>query len=217
MKDKRKLLLVAITSIIVISMVGIGIYYWYNNTYYVSTDDARVAGDIVRVSPQISGKLMEFDAEEGDNLIKDQIIGRQEMINIPDSSIDLSVIRAPINGIVIKKQGTVGEMVSPGQALAVLVDPDKLYINANIEETKLRKIKQGQLVDITIDQYEGVKFTGKVKLIGLASNSTFSLLPNSTGGTFTKTVQRIPVKIEFDKNECDLLPGTNAVVKIHIN
>ena len=98
----------------------------------------------------------------------------------------------------------------------MIVDPQKLYITANIEETKLGKVKQGQNVDITIDQIEGKTFTGKVKYVGKASNSTFSLLPTSTSGTFTKVVQRVPVKIEFDKVNSELLPGTNAIVKIHV-
>ncbi|MDK2800834.1 MAG: hypothetical protein PWP27_2089 [Clostridiales bacterium] len=216
MNGKRKKLIFSILGLIILALMGIGIYYWYNNAYYVSTEDARVDGDLVKVGPQISGKLLEFDIDEGDKVIKDQILGRQEALNLPDSNIDMSVIRAPISGVVIKEQGTVGEMVVPGQTLAIIVNPDKLYITANIEETKLNRVKEGQLVDVSIDQYPGVKFTGKVKSIGLAANSTFSLLPSTTGGTFTKTVQRIPVKIEFDKGDYKVLPGTNAVVKIHI-
>lgn len=216
MNGKRKILLLSILGLIIVSLGGVGIYYWYNSAYYVSTEDAQITGDLVKVSPQISGKVLELEAEEGDRVIKDQILGRQEMIDISDSSIDKSVLRAPINGIIAKKQGFVGELATPGQTLAIVIDPEKLYISANIEETKLNKVKQGQPVDITIDQYPGVKFTGKVKFIGVAANSTFSLLPSSTGGTFTKTVQRVPVKIEFEKKKYQLLPGTNAVVKIHI-
>ena len=97
-----------------------------------------------------------------------------------------------------------------------LVDPNKLYINANIEETKIVHIKKDQLVDISIDQLSGKKFTGKVDSIGQATASTFSLLDTSTSGTFTKVVQRIPVKITIDPTDSKLLPGTNAVIKIHI-
>jgi len=126
------------------------------------------------------------------------------------------VLRAPINGVVIKKQGTVGEFISPGQTIAMIIDPNKLYITANIEETKLGTIKQGQKVDITIDQFSKKAFAGRVKYVGQASNSTFALLPSSTGGNFTKVIQKVPIKIEFDKSDNTLLPGTNAVVKIHI-
>jgi multidrug resistance efflux pump len=216
MKEKRKLLIISILIIMAAALGGIGFYYWYENTYYVSTDDARVAADLVNVTPQISGKLLESNIEEGDTVIKNQILARQEMTNIPDPNVDESLIRSPINGIVVKKQGTIGEIWSPGQTLATLIDPNKLYISANIEETKLGKIRIGQKVTITIDEYGSKKFTGKVKSIGEAAQSALSILPSTTSGTFTKVVQRIPIKISLDKFNNKILPGTNAVVKIHI-
>lgn len=216
MNKKRKLILSIVVCLIVVALGSIAAYYWYNNTYYVSTDDAQVTGDLVKVTPQISGKLLEFTVEEGQQVVEDQIIGRQEMSGLPDSSVDMAVVRAPIKGIVVKKEGVIGELETAGQTLAVIVDPEKLYINANIEETKVNKVEIGQMVDVTIDQYSGAKFKGKVRSIGSAANSAFSLLPSSTSGTFTKTVQRIPVKIELEETKYRLLPGTNAVVRIHI-
>lgn len=216
MDGKRKKLICLILAVMVVALASIGGYYWYKNTYFVSTEDAKVVGDLVSVGPQISGKLLELNFEEGDAVIKDQILGRQGMSNPQETNIDQSVFRAPISGIVIKKQGTVGEFISTGQTIAMLIDPNKLYITANIEETKLGNIKQGQKVDITIDQFSNKTFSGKVKYVGQASNSTFALLPSSTSSTFTKVIQKIPVKIAFDKSDNTLLPGTNAVVNIHI-
>lgn len=216
MDEKRKKLMIIVLTLMTISIGGIGIYYWYNNTNYISTEDAKVSGDIIKVSPQISGRLLEFNVEEGDFVDKDQILGRQEMTNLPDSNIDMSLVRAPISGIVIKEQGNIGEIVSPGQSLAMIIDPSNLYISANIEETDLGKLRKGQIVDIKIDQFKNKKFKGKIKSIGQASNSAFSLLPTSTGGNFTKVVQRVPVKIELNSEEYKLLPGTNALVKIHL-
>lgn len=214
--EKRKKIIYIILTVMVVVFAAIGGYYWYENTYFVSTEDAKVTGDLVSVGPQISGKLLELNVEEGDTVIKDQILGRQGLSNPEEKNIDQSVFRAPISGIVIKKQGTVGEVISPGQTVAMLIDPNKLYITANIEETKLGKVRKGQTVDITIDQFSNKKFTGKVKYVGQASNSTFALLPSSTSATFTKVVQKIPVKIEFDQSDNTLLPGTNAIVDIHI-
>lgn len=216
MKEKRKVLLIGVLLIMLAAIGGIGLYYWYNSAYFVSTEDARVTGDLVKISPKLSGKLLEFTIEEEDTVLKDQIVGRQEMADLNDSNIEQYVIRAPISGIVIKKQANVGEIESSGQALAMVIDPEKLYIIANIEETKLARIKPGQPVDITVDQFAGRKFSGKVKQVGQAASSTFSLLPTSTSGTFTKVVQRIPVKIELNKHDASLLPGTNAEVKIHV-
>lgn len=216
MNEKRKKVIYFIIFVMVVAFASIGTYYWYKNSYYVSTEDAKVMGDFVSVSPLISGKLLEINIEDGDAVVKDQILGRQGMSSSQETNIDESVLRAPIDGIVLKKQGTVGEVISPGQTIAVLIDPNKLYITANIEETKLENIKQGQKVDITIDQFSRKLFSGQVKYVGQASNSAFALLPSSTSGNFTKIIQKIPVRIEFDESDNTLLPGTNAVVKIHI-
>lgn len=215
MNGKRKILIIGILVAIVVALSGIAFYYWYENTYYVSTEDAKVNADFVSVTPQISGKLLELNVGEGDKVTKNEILARQEMNNLPDTSVEQSLVRSPIDGIVVKKQGTVGELLSTGQTLITLVDPSKLYISANIEETKLEKVKVGQPVDITIDEYDSQKFSGKVKTIGEISNSAISLLPSSTG-TFTKVVQRVPIKIELDNFDNKILPGTNAVIKIHI-
>ncbi|MDT3699291.1 MAG: efflux RND transporter periplasmic adaptor subunit [Thermincola sp.] len=216
MNGKRKMIIYSIIVLMVLAILGVGAYYWYENTYYVSTEDARVTGDIVKVSPQIAGRILEFKAEEGQKVKQGQILGRQEMNNLPDSNLELAIIRAPISGILIKKQANIGEIGSPGLPLAMMVDPDKLYISANIEETKLEQIKIGQTVDIGLDQYPDKKFTGQVASVGQATASTFSLLPTATGGNFTKVVQKIPVKIEIKKTDVKLLPGTNAVIKIHV-
>lgn len=216
MKEKRKTLIIGILMVMVVALGGIVYYYWYQNTNYVSTEDARVSVDFVSVTPQISGKLLELNVDEGDRVTKNEILASQDMNGLPDTSVEQSLVRSPINGIVIKKQGTVGELLSPGQTLITLMDPSKIYITANIEETKLGKVKVGQLVEITIDQYSSKKFTGKVKSIGEVSNSALSLLSSSTSGTFTKVVQRVSIKIELDDFDSKILPGTNAVVKIHV-
>lgn len=138
------------------------------------------------------------------------------MGNLADIAADSSVVRAPISGVILKKQGTAGEVVTAGQPLATMIDPSDLYINANIDETKLKKVKVGQSVDITIDEYDGLKLSGKVISVGDYANSDLSVIPTSTSGTFTKVVQKIPVKISLPKNKYKLLPGTNTVVKIHV-
>jgi multidrug resistance efflux pump len=218
MNGNRKKLLIGIVAMMLAVIAGIVLYYWFNSVYFVKTEDAKVAGDIVKVSPQMSGKLLELNADEGDTVVKDQIIGRQEMGSLADINLEQSVLRAPIDGFIIKKQASSGEMLTAGQTVIMMIDPEKLYITANIEETDLAKLKIGQKVDITVDEFKGEKLYGKVQSIGKASNSTFSLLSGSSSSTFTKVVQKVPVKIIFDKNERNsgLLLGTNAAVKIHI-
>jgi len=216
MKGKRKTIILCIVCAMLITLGGVGVYYWYNNEHFVSTEDAKVDGDFISITPQVSGKLLEFNAKEGETAVKNQILGHIEASGLTDENVEASVLRTSINGIVIKKEAEEGQYVSVGSTLAVMIDQEKLYITANIEEIKVEKLKEGQSVDIKIDQFEGKAFQGKVEYIGKASNSAFSLLPSSSGGSFTKVVQKVPVKIKLEENYTNLLPGTNADIKIHI-
>jgi len=214
--DKRKKMLITVVAVMAVIMAGIIAYYGINNYLYVSTEDAKVSGDIARINAQMQGKLVELDVAEGAAVYRDQIIGRQEAPGQSDSGLEQSLLRSPMDGIVIKKQGTPGEILTPGQAVAMVVDPAQLYVVANIEETKLNRITVGQAVDVTIDQFGKKKWPGKVTLIGQASNSTFALISTAGGSTFTKVVQKVPVRIAVDTGTLQLLPGTNAVVRIHV-
>ncbi len=216
MNGKRKVVIITVLVLMLAAIGGVGFYYYWENLNYVSTEDAKITGDLVKVSPQVSAKLKEFNLQEGQMVHKDQILGRQEANSLSDIAAETAILRAPINGVVLKKQGTVGEVVSPGQTLAILVDPAQLYVNANIEETKLARVKPDQQVDINIDEYPGKVFAGRVQSIGEATAATFSLLPSSTGGNFTKVVQKVPVKIVVTASDVKLLPGLNAVIKIHV-
>ncbi|MFC5446963.1 HlyD family secretion protein [Paenibacillus aestuarii] len=215
---KRKMILFIILAVMVVSGAGIGGYYWYEGANFVSTDNARVAGDIYRVMPRISGKINTLGIKVGDTVVADQIVGQQDITNLSNSLLDQAALRSPIGGTVIQTAARVGEVVSPGQSVAMIVDKNAVYISADVEETKIKKIRVGQPVEFTIDTYEGAKFTGKVTEIGEATASTFSLIPSvSTSGNFTKVTQRLNVKISIDDHKgFDLAPGMNAVIKIHI-
>lgn len=217
MKSKKKIIMSSILILMMVTIIGIVGYYCYNSTHFVSTEDAKLNADLLKISPQISGKLLEFSVEEGDKVNKDQIIGRQDIAGQTSDTLENAIIRSPIDGIIIKKQANVGEMCTAGQTLAYIINQDDIYVTANIEETKLTKLRSGEKVDITIDKYKNKKFTGKIDSIGEASTATFSLLPTSTSANFTKVVQKVPVKIKLDKySNVKLLPGINVVVNIHI-
>jgi multidrug resistance efflux pump len=216
---RNKAVIYGILAAMILSLGGVSFYYWYKNTHYVDTENAHVDGTIVKVSPQISGIITEMYVEEGDLLQKGALIARQVDYTLsPGSNLDLSVIKSPISGTVIKKIGNVGEVGVPGSPVAMLADLNNLYITANIEETELARVKPGQAVEFTIDSTPGIKYSGWVLSIGEATVSTFSLLPSqNTSGSFTKVVQRIPVKIGINGYQGQrLLPGMNAVVRIYV-
>ena len=94
-----------------------------------------------------------------------------------------------------------------------------VYVIANYKETQLTRVKPGQPVEITVDSFPNEKLRGRVERIAPASGSQFALLPpDNATGNFTKVVQRVPVRIQFDKNQPlleRLLPGMSVVT--HIN
>lgn len=100
--------------------------------------------------------------------------------------------------------------------LAQTADLSKIYINANIKETDLGDLEEGDSVDITVDGDSGKVFKGHVEAIGRATNSVSSMLPAQNTGNYTKVTQKVPVKISIDDASDKVLPGMNAEVKISI-
>ena len=216
---KKKTIFMLVLVLMLLSLGGVTYYYWYQNNHYVKTEDARVTGTLYKVSPLVSGKFLEVNFEEGNIVQKGQVLARQDDVTLQQgTNLDLTLVRAPISGIILKKLAHVGEVGATGQSIAMLADLKNLYVEANIEETEMYKLKTGQVVDFTIDSIPGVGFTGKVYDLGEATASTFSLLPTqNTSGSFTKVVQRIPIKIKIDDFQGKhLLPGMNTIVRVHL-
>ena len=111
--------------------------------------------------------------------------------------LSFTVLKAPYDGVVGNRSVEQGDLVSPGQKLAVVVPMDKLYIAGNFKETQLGRMVPGEKVRITVDAIDGQTFEGTVSSLAPASGAVFSLLPpeNATGN-FTKVVQRVPVRID---------------------
>ncbi len=218
-ETKRNKPVLVILILMAITLALVSYYYWNQNRNYVITDDARVDGNIIKVSPQVTGKIVEIAAEEKQYLNENDLIARQSDTALAyGSNIDLTMIKAPISGTVIKKIAHAGEMGVPGSAVVMMANLDELYITANVEEDELVHIKEGQKVEYTVDSFPGRKFSGQVISIGEAANSVFSLLPaQNTGNSYVKITQRVPVKISINESYgLKLLPGMSAVVKIHI-
>jgi membrane fusion protein (multidrug efflux system) len=108
---------------------------------------------------------------------------------------------APVDGYVTKKSVEVGNQIQAGQPIMAVVPLTDFYVTANYKETQLEKVRPGQKVDIKVDTYPGKLFKGRVESIMAGTGAVFSLFPpeNATGN-FVKVVQRIPVKIVFDKD-----------------
>lgn len=114
-----------------------------------------------------------------------------------ERDLSFTVLKAPYDGVVGNRSVEQGDLISPGQKLAVIVPMDRLYVVANFKETQLARLVPGEKVRIAVDAMGGETFEGTVSSLAPASGAVFSLLPpeNATGN-FTKVVQRVPVRID---------------------
>jgi len=130
--------------------------------------------------------------------------------------LDHTTVTSPIDGVVAKKIANIGEVITAGQPVAVIIDLNNIWVEANLEETKVEHVRLGQPVDLNVDAYPKTRFTGKVINIGAATASEFALIPeNRSAGNFTKVTQRIPIRIEVVDPAEQLRPGMMVVVGIY--
>ena len=136
-------------------------------------------------------------------------IGRQE-VDIADR-----VITSPIDGKVVMTFARKGEHVAIGQRILMFHDPREIWVEANVRETDIARLRPGMKAEIRVDAYPGKVFGGEVFRIGLAATSKFALLPNpNPSGNFTKITQRLPVRIVLTEVDPALRPGMMVEVDI---
>lgn len=117
---------------------------------------------------------------------------------------DYSAIRAPFDGVIAKKSAEVGEIVMPGKEIATIVNPDKIYVLATIDEVEVGRLKVGQPVEITVDAFPEEKFEGSIRRIS----------PIVSGGKLeTRTAD---VWVYFNKKDARLKPGMSSDIEILI-
>ncbi len=123
-----------------------------------------------------------------------------------DLNLEWTVVRAPQDGWVTKRNVELGNIASPGQQILSIVSPER-WVTANFKESQLDRMRPGQKVKIEVDAYPSLKLEGHVDSVQQGSGSKFTAFPpeNATGN-FVKVVQRVPVKIVIDSGHDPELP-----------
>jgi membrane fusion protein (multidrug efflux system) len=124
---------------------------------------------------------------------------------VDKANVDLAraVIRAPIDGVIARRQVQLGQRVQPSMPLLSVVPIDQVYVNANFKEVQLAKVRTGQSVELQCDLYHGkVVYHGVIEGFDGGTGAAFALIPaqNATGN-WIKVVQRLPVRIRLNPNE----------------
>jgi membrane fusion protein (multidrug efflux system) len=143
---------------------------------------------------------------------------------LEQARVDLSrtIIRAPIDGVVSRRQVQVGQRVSPGAQLMTVVPVQAAYVDANFKEVELKNVKPGQPVELTSDLYgDEVVYHGTVTGFSGGTGAAFALVPaqNATGN-WIKVVQRLPTRIALNPRELAAHPlrvGLSMNVDVNVS
>ncbi|HAY07860.1 MAG TPA: HlyD family secretion protein [Hyphomonas sp.] len=129
--------------------------------------------------------------------------------------IEHHTIRAPTDGVIDELFYDPGEHSLRGFRMALMHNPDEVWVSANIKETDIRHIRIGAPVTVRADSDPSHPIRGRVTRISNATLAEAAMMPNpNANGVFTKITQRISVRVDLDPNDAQLRPGTMVRVRI---
>lgn len=163
----------------------------------VNYETAKSKYDML-VRQKKSTKLLRTEQTQRLAQRKAEIEAAKAAYDLAELNLGYTVITAPCNGVVSRKNIQVGQLIQPGQNLLSIVEAERVWVIANYKETQTANIADGMKVKVEVDAVPGVEYEGVVTTIANATGSHYSVVPvdNSTGN-FIKVEQRIPVRIDF--------------------
>jgi membrane fusion protein, multidrug efflux system len=148
---------------------------------------------------------------------------KQREVEVAEAKLNLSytIITAQESGLISKVNVQEGQFLQAGQAVFSIVISNDIWVIANFKETQFEKMKVGQKVIVHVDAFPDHSFEATLTSFSPATGSRFALLPpDNSSGNFVKVVQRLPVKIEFNKTDDfvkQLKAGMNVTVDVHLD
>ena len=195
---------------------------------FVSTDNAQVVADLVQVGSMNAGRIRVLNVDVGSAVVEGQVIAIVELptevsksgttdtakigfLEVQDLQVD---VLAPRSGIIAARWVKKGDIVPTGQRIVTLMDPRQVWVEANIEEDKISRVRLGQTVEVKIDSLRRT-LTGRVDTISPVTTATLGVTATGSPPANLKSVDRvIPIKIILDANQPDIIPGVSAEIKI---
>jgi len=177
-----------------------------------ATRDAAIAA-------REANRVLIADASVDDN---PEVLAARAALDQARVDLERTILRAPVEGVVSRRQVQVGQRVQAGAMLMVVVPVQAAYVDANFKEVQLANVRPGQQVELTSDLYgEDVVYHGTVAGFSGGTGAAFALVPaqNATGN-WIKVVQRLPVRIKLDPREVTQRPlrvGLSMNVDIRVS
>jgi len=118
-------------------------------------------------------------------------------------NLDHTVMRAPMAGIATQvEQIQLGRFAMAGAPVFSIIDTSNPWVDANPKESDFTYVAVGQSVTLEVDAFPNHPFKGTVGSLSPGTGAQFAILPpQNASGNFVKVVQRVPVRIYFDKND----------------
>ncbi len=179
-------------------------------------DHLRARAKVAEATANVAAARRQMDVLETQRpQLQADIDAAAAALRLTEIELENTVVRSPLDGWVGERQARVGQYVQPGTLLVAVV-PQDFWIIANFNETQIPALRVGDGMAVSVDGLPGIEFRGHVDSLSPASGAQLALPPpDNATGNFTRTVQRIPVKITFDAGQAGLdrlRPGMSAVV-----
>ena len=171
------------------------------------------AGELAANDALVSGSTIETDPA---------VLAAKAKLENARLDLGRTIIRAPIDGVVTRRQVQVGQRVAQGSPIMSIVPLAQVYVDANFKERQLRQVRIGMPATVIADIYGGdVVYHGKIMGFSGGTGSSLALIPaqNATGN-WIKVVQRLPVRIALDPRELAAHPlrvGLSTEVEIDLS
>ena len=197
---------------------------------FVSTNDAQVVADLVQVGSINAGRIVAMNVDVGSSVMEGQTIATVDIpavisksaitdtskMGFRDVQDQLMEVVAPRSGIIAARWAKEGDTLSAGQRIVTLMDQRQVWIEANIDEKKIERVRPGQTVEIEITGRDG-KLAGRVETVSPVTASTLMSSPGQgPSGNSRRVTQVIPVKISLDEDNLSLIPGSSVEIKIWV-
>jgi HlyD family secretion protein len=125
-------------------------------------------------------------------------------VSSSEALLNKNVIYSPINGLVIKQEAKIGEIINPNQIIVSVMSINNLEVEAYVPEINIGKVMNGDPVYMTMDAFPGESFVGKLVYI----DPTETLIDN---------VPNFKLKIIFDKQDERIKSGLSVDIEIEVD
>jgi len=184
------------------------------------------------VSAQVTAELQAKLATRSKDQAFNQLLGNPDLpieqfppyqqakaaLDQAQRDLDHTLLRAPIEGTATQVDNIqLGRFVTAGTPVFSVVDDTAPWVDANPKETDITHLRIGQHATVQVDTFPDHTFTGTVAAVSPGTGSQFSILPaQNASGNWVKVVQRVPVRIQLDRDPANaqLRAGMSATVDI---